>query len=128
MEPTAALTQIFEEDDYNDSDGDSSEEEEGYPECVSYEADMLDRYQVRYWYFPTMFWPRCVLVVRLFSLEKNAVITAASMKRTGICPYCWLYFKFRRKKMMRRRTKSMVQEEKRIIWTPTMTAFPLKKR
>ena len=44
MELTAALTQIFEEDDYNDSDGDSSEEEEGYPECDSYEADMLDRY------------------------------------------------------------------------------------
>jgi len=46
MEPSAALDCIFDDFDYNGSDGCSSEEEDDYPECRSYEQDMLDRYQV----------------------------------------------------------------------------------
>lgn len=46
MEASAALEGIFDEFDYNESDGCSSEEGEDYPEDRTLQEDMLDRYQV----------------------------------------------------------------------------------
>ena len=46
MEPTTALDQILDDSDYNNSEGYSSDEGEGYPEDTTLLVDMLDLYQV----------------------------------------------------------------------------------